>query len=59
MLNLLINKGHLNKALEFTWKGMLSIFIVIGIIIAAVTLLNYLNARSLKKKEQKKDGDES
>ena len=59
MLNLLINKKDLNKALEFTWKGMLSILIVIGVIIAAVALLNYLNARSVKRKGKEKDGGES
>ena len=37
-------------SLQYMWQGMLSIFLVIGVIIASVYLLNKLTSR--KKKEE-------
>ena len=38
-------------SLQYMWQGMISIFIVIGVIILSVFLLNKLTSR--KKKEEK------
>ena len=37
-------------SLQYMWQGMLSIFLVIGVIVASVYLLNKLTSR--KKKEE-------
>ena len=38
-------------SLQYMWKGMLSIFIVIGIIVLFIILLNKLTNRTPKQKE--------
>ena len=41
-------------SLRYMWQGMLSIFIVIGVIILSVVLLNKITNRSSKPKEDNK-----
>lgn len=43
----LVNQEVVKQALSITWKGMLAIFIAIGIIYIAITILN-----SIKSKKQ-------
>ena len=44
------NVDRLLFSLQYMWQGMLSIFIVIGIIILSVVLLNKITNRSPKPK---------
>lgn len=37
------------KAIDVTWKGMLAIFIAIGIIFIAIKIMNYINKKMSKK----------
>lgn len=39
-----VNKTNLLYALEITWKGMLAIFLVMGIIYAVIIILNKVTA---------------
>lgn len=39
------------KALEFTGKGMLGIFIVIGVIVLSIVVLNKVTSRKSNKQE--------
>lgn len=57
MKNLLlaINTDALLKALEITWKGLLAIVIVVGIIIAVTYFLLFLTNRKSKKSDTEKD----
>lgn len=53
-------KEDLSKALEITWKGVLAIFIVIAIVIIAVSIMSVItkkieNAKQLK--EQAKNAE--
>ena len=48
---LAINTADLWKSLEIMWKGMLAIFVVIGIIILITFLLNTLTKKREKKKK--------
>lgn len=41
-------------SLQYMWQGMLSIFIVIGIIILSVVLLNKITNRASRQKEDEK-----
>ena len=41
------------SSLQYMWKGMLSIFIVIGVLVLFVFLLNLISNRSSKEKETK------
>lgn len=62
MFNYLLafNPENFAKNLPYMGRGMLGIFIVIGIIIGITYLLNFLTAPKKKddKKEDKKDGEE-
>ncbi|MBQ9087004.1 MAG: OadG family protein [Clostridia bacterium] len=40
-------------SLQYMWQGMLSIFLVIGVIILGVVAMNKLTSRGGKKKENK------
>ena len=48
-----INFDRFLYSLQYMWQGMLSIFIVIGILILTVTVMNKLTSR--KKKEKKEN----
>lgn len=41
-------------SLQYMWQGMLSIFLVIGVIILSVVLMNKVTAHLGKQKEEKK-----
>ena len=40
-------------SLQYMWQGMLCIFIVIGVIVLSVMLMNYLGARAEERKKEK------
>ena len=48
-----INIDRFIYSLQYMWQGMISIFLVIGILIAFVVVLNKLGGR--KKKQEKQD----
>ena len=52
---LAIDTDALLKALEITWKGLLAIVIVVGIIIAVTYFLLFLTNRKDKKTDDKKE----
>ena len=37
-------------SLQYMWKGMLCIFVVIGVIILSIVIMNYITKKSAKKK---------
>lgn len=45
------------KSLDIMWKGMLSIFIVIVLIITATAIMNFCVKKARKKAENKKNQD--
>ncbi len=55
-----IDFGRVFTSLQYMWKGMLCIFIVIAVIILSVYALNYVFGKSDEKKklkEQEKTGE--
>lgn len=68
MLNLLLaafdldpmNKTVLKHSLNFLWKGLLAIFVVIGLIILAVKLTQFCltKAEEAKKRREEQSKDE-
>lgn len=44
-------------SLQYMWKGMLCIFIVIAAIIGVIYLLNLASNRKAVRKDKKKDGN--
>ncbi len=59
MLSAVLNenlKKDLSKALEITWKGALAIFIVIAIVILAVTVMNLITKRLVMAKARREAG---
>ena len=48
-----INIDRFIYSLQYMWQGMISIFLVIGVLIAFVVVLNKLGGR--KKKQEKQD----
>jgi hypothetical protein len=58
MLNLIaaieIDMDTLYKALEITWKGMLAILIVIGVIMLVTYLMQIISSKAAAKKAVKK-----
>ncbi|MDR3292900.1 MAG: hypothetical protein LBT20_02215 [Clostridiales bacterium] len=52
-----INLDDLGKAGEIFGKGMLAIFIVVALIVAATYLLKYFSERAQKKTDAKKDAE--
>ena len=52
---LAIDSAALTKSFEIMWKGMLAIFVVIGVIIVATAVLNKITA--LMEKRKKKDDE--
>ena len=48
------NVARFLDSLQYMWKGMLSIFIVIGVIIVFIVLLQKLTNRQPKKDENQK-----
>ncbi len=53
LFSLLANTEHVLKSLDIMWKGVLSIFLVIILIVISVTLLNKLVNYFEKKKKDK------
>ena len=45
-------------SLQYMWKGMLCIFIVIAVIILSVVIMNSVNAKLHERKELKDNEDE-
>lgn len=43
-------------SLKYMWQGMLCIFIVIGVIVLSVMLMNYLGSRAEERKEENDNG---
>lgn len=54
MINLIsaINTDHLLLSLDILWKGMLAIVVVIGIVIAATYLMNFVAKKVAENKEK-------
>ncbi len=53
---LALNVAQFVDSLQYMWKGMLCIFIVIGVIILTVTILNKIsNRQGAKKKNDDKN----
>ncbi len=46
------------NSLQYMWKGMFGIFIVIGVIILATVLLNSLCVKMDEKKKQKEENNQ-
>ena len=49
---LAIDTAALTKSREIMWKGMLAIFVVIGVIIVATAVLNRITAFMEKRKKK-------
>ena len=45
-------------SLQYMWKGMLCIFIVIAVIILSVVIMNSVNAKVQERKELKENEDD-
>ena len=45
-------------SLQYMWKGMLGIFIVIGVIIISVYIMGYLTAKAEERKSAKEKNEE-
>ncbi len=50
-----MNWDVLKPALDFLWKGMLAIFVVIGLIIVSVKITSYVIAKSDEAKKRKEE----
>ena len=53
-----INFGRFMDSLQYIWQGMLSIFIVIGVIILAVYALNKITANIAARKAEREQNDQ-
>ena len=45
-------------SLQYMWKGMLCIFIVIAVIILSVVIMNTISAKARERKELKENEDD-
>ena len=45
-------------SLQYMWKGMLCIFIVIAVIILSVVIMNTISAKAQERKELKENEDD-
>ena len=52
-----INFERFLSSLEYMWQGMLCIFIVIGVIILSIVIMNAITNRSNKKKNKDQNGN--
>ena len=50
-----LNVDRFLFSLQYMWKGMLCIFIVIGIIILSISVMNSIANRSAKKQKSNED----
>ncbi len=57
-MKLMLNAtSNIAATLEILWKGMLGIFIVMGVIYLAVVILNKVTAPRKSKEEENKESD--
>jgi len=57
-MNIMLNaSGTIKATLEIFWKGMLGIFIVMGIIYLSVVVLNKVTAPKKPKEKDNKEND--
>ena len=57
-MKLMLNAtSNIAATLEILWKGMLGIFIVMGVIYLAVVILNKVTAPRKSKEEENKEND--
>ena len=54
-----MNWATIEPALHFLWKGMLAIFVVIGLIIIAVKLTSFAIAKSQEAKQRREEANEN
>ena len=50
--------SNMLASLQYMWKGMLCIFVVIGVIILSVYLMNFIGARAAEIKQMKEEEKE-
>lgn len=53
-----IDLNRFLSSLQYMWKGMLSIFIVISVIILAVVVMNLISKKAAERKELKDAEDQ-
>lgn len=54
-----INIDRFLYSLRYMWQGMLCIFVVIGVIILSVFLMNFISSRAEVMKQIKEETDEN
>ena len=50
-MNIKFNPDNMLNSLQYMWKGMLCIFVVIGVIILSVYLMGYISAKAEERKQ--------
>ena len=57
-IDLKINFDNMISSLQYMWKGMLCIFVVIGVIIISVYTMNFISRRAEELKQAKEEENE-